>query len=359
MSFLHVDRLSVCYPGSTAPTVDGLSFQLEQGEIGCLLGASGCGKTTVLRVIAGFIAPNQGEVVLAGRHLADASRMVPPEDRQVGLVFQDFALFPHLTVAENVAFGLGRLARAKRADRVAEMLALTQLGDQAQRYPHELSGGQQQRVALARALAPQPALLLLDEPFSSLDAALREQLGMEVRQILKATNTTAVLVTHDQQEAFAVCDWIGLIRDGRMEQWDTAYNLYHRPASEYVASFIGEGVLLPGVRVGGGNGAPEQLACITSSSPAADSSGCELRVLLRPDDVLPDEQSGLRAEVVRRAFRGADFLYTLRLPSGDEVLAMMPGKYDYPVGASIGIRLETAHSVFFEHKKGAAMAAPI
>ncbi|MDO4905306.1 MAG: ABC transporter ATP-binding protein [Lautropia sp.] len=364
MSFLCVDRLSVRYPGADSPTLDGLSLQLESGEIGCLLGASGCGKTTVLRVVAGFIAPQQGRVVLAGRGLTDARQVVPPEERQIGLVFQDFALFPHLTVADNVGFGLNRLPRSERADRVADMLALTRLTAQARRYPHELSGGQQQRVALARALAPQPSLLLLDEPFSSLDAALREQLGLEVRQILKATGTTAVLVTHDQREAFAVCDQIGIIRDGRMEQWDTAYNLYHRPVSEYVARFIGEGVMLPGLCRDAADGMPLQvrteLGCITEAGECQPAARPEYvaKVLMRPDDVVYDQGASLRGEVVQKVFRGADYLYTLRLPSGAEVMALVPSRYDHALGEAIGIRLETAHIVSFRDERGEIGSLP-
>lgn len=353
MSFLSVDRLSVQYPGAESLTVDGLSFQLEQGEIGCLLGASGCGKTTVLRIIAGFIAPQEGEVRLAGQLLADRHHVVPPEARKIGLVFQDFALFPHLTVAENVAFGLNRLSKPERQARVGEMLELTRLTAQSKRYPHELSGGQQQRVALARALAPQPSLLLLDEPFSSLDAALRETLGLEVRQILKATNTTAVLVTHDQREAFAVCDRIGIINRGRMEQWDSAYRLYHQPATEYVAGFIGEGVMLPGFRTDSVDGSHEhvriELGFITSPDqcPHAHQPERPVKVLLRPDDVVHDDGAPLKAVVVRKAFRGAEYLYTLRLPSGDEVLATVPSNHDHAIGESIGIRLDTHHIVSF------------
>ncbi|MDO5102148.1 MAG: ABC transporter ATP-binding protein [Lautropia sp.] len=354
MSFLSVDRLSVQYPGAESLTVDGLSFELEAGEIGCLLGASGCGKTTVLRIIAGFIAPQAGEVRLDGRLLANHAQVVPPEARRVGLVFQDFALFPHLTVAENVAFGLNRLLRAERKAKVEEMLALTRLTAQAGRYPHELSGGQQQRVALARALAPQPSLLLLDEPFSSLDAALREQLGLEVRQILKATNTTAVLVTHDQREAFAVCDRIGIINQGRMEQWDTAYRLYHEPATEYVARFIGEGAMLPGFRTDSLDGSHEhvriELGFITSPDQCSHEHQPErpVKVLLRPDDVIHDDSAPLKAVVLRKAFRGAEYLYTLQLPSGAEVLATVPSNHDHAIGEAIGIRLDTHHIVSFE-----------
>lgn len=355
--------------------MDGLSFGLEQGETGCLLGASGCGKTTVLRAIAGFIAPRAGSVTLAGRVLSDAAQVVPPEERQIGLVFQDFALFPHLTVAANVGFGLNRLSRAARDARVSEMLALTQLTDLAGRYPHELSGGQQQRVALARALAPQPSLLLLDEPFSSLDVSLREQLGLEVRQILKATKTTAILVTHDQHEAFSVSDRIGLMVGGRLVQWDSARQLYEAPRTAQVADFVGEGVLLPGqwmaqagpdmggkpvlgrVRVplgeleavlvdetiagaGGAGAGAGPAACEGALAGGNRSQGMPVRVLLRPDDLVCDEQAPVRATLVRKAFRGASYLYVLKLASGDEVFAQVSGRQaHHQPGDSVGLRL--------------------
>jgi iron(III) transport system ATP-binding protein len=333
--------------------VEGLSLQLDRGAIGCLLGASGCGKTTVLRALAGFIRPSQGTILLAGKRLADASSSMAPEARNIGMVFQDFALFPHLTVAENIAFGLGRRAAAARRERVAEMLALTNLQSEERRYPHELSGGQQQRVALARALAPQPELLLLDEPFSSLDVELRERLSLEVRGILKATHTTAILVTHDQREAFAVSDMIGVMSHGRIEQWDSAYNLYHRPATRYVADFIGEGVFLPGNQIDSVNKehshVQTELGFITPPDTCAHRhlGARPVDVLLRPDDVVHDDEASLKGTVIRKAFRGAEFLYTLRLPSGREVLALVPSHHDHAVGEAIGIRLDAEHVITF------------
>ena len=356
MSHLTIERLSVSYPGALQPTVDGLSLQLDRGAIGCLLGASGCGKTTVLRALAGFIQPSQGSIHLAGRRLADASSSTAPESRHIGMVFQDFALFPHLTVAENIAFGLGRKPAARRADRVSQMLALTNLQSEAKRYPHELSGGQQQRVALARALAPQPALLLLDEPFSSLDVELRERLSLEVRAILKATGTTAILVTHDQREAFAVSDLIGVMSQGRIEQWDTAYNLYHRPATRYVADFVGEGVFLPGTQIDDvmmeHRHVQTELGFITPPDICAHRhlGARPVDVLLRPDDVIHDDEAPLKATVIRKAFRGAEFLYTLRLPSGSEVLALVPSHHDHAIGEAIGIRLDAEHVITFALK---------
>jgi len=218
MSLLFLDHVSHAY-GHHAVVKD-LSFVLNPGEIGCLLGASGCGKTTVLRLIAGFETPTHGTISLRDAVVGALRRCVPPERRQIGMVFQDYALFPHLTVAGNIGFGIRE--KSALADRhIEELLALVGLSGQAHKYPHELSGGQQQRVALARALAPRPHLLLLDEPFSNLDVELRERLSLEVRDILKESGTAAILVTHDQHEAFAVADVVGIMHAGRIEQWDT------------------------------------------------------------------------------------------------------------------------------------------
>ena len=207
--------------------VNNLSLTLEKGQIGCLLGPSGCGKTSVLRCIAGFEPVIAGEILLSGVRVSGNGVFLPPEQRHIGMVFQDYALFPHLTVIDNIGFGLHQLPKNDRGPRVNELLGTVGLSDAANKYPHELSGGQQQRVALARALAPRPDLLLLDEPFSNLDVSLRERLSLEVREILKSQNTTAILVTHDQNEAFAIADEIGIMHRGEIQQWDSAYNLYH------------------------------------------------------------------------------------------------------------------------------------
>lgn len=350
MSLLVLDRLHHAYGDQVV--IDALSLTLREGEIGCLLGPSGCGKTTVLRLIAGFEKPAAGRIMLRDETVADGRRFVPPERRKIGMVFQDYALFPHLTVAENVAFGLRR-AGGRTHPRVAELLALVGLVDLAQRYPHELSGGQQQRVALARALAPRPHLLLLDEPFSNLDTDLRERLSLEVRAILKESGTAAVLVTHDQHEAFAMADVVGVMRAGRIEQWDTPYNLYHRPATRFVADFVGQGVFLPARVLGAATVEVElgRLSCRLSSEAAGEE---EVAILLRPDDIVHDDAAPLRAEVVAKAFRGAEFLYTLRLPSGAIVLALVPSHHDHALGEKIGIRLAADHVVAFRHDPTAA-----
>ena len=226
MPLLELEHVSHSY--GSQPVLRDLSCALERGSIGCLLGPSGCGKTTVLRAIAGFEPVQQGEIRIGGAVVSSRSVHLPPERRRIGMVFQDYALFPHLTVAENVGFGLQKSVAAARRERVEELLVTVGLAGAGAKYPHELSGGQQQRVALARALAPRPDLLLLDEPFSNLDIELRERLSLEVREILKRSGISAILVTHDQHEAFAVADEIGIMHEGRIQQWDTPYNLYHR-----------------------------------------------------------------------------------------------------------------------------------
>lgn len=358
MSQLRLDHVSYAY-GSHA-VVDDLSFTLEAGGIGCLLGASGCGKTTVLRLIAGFEQPTAGEIRIQDEVVGSPRRLLPPEKRRIGMVFQEYALFPHLSVADNVGFGLAALAADEKRRRVDELLDLVGLTGRGGKFPHELSGGQQQRVALARALAPKPRLLLLDEPFSNLDVELRERLSIEVRDILKATGTTAILVTHDQHEAFAVADVVGIMHAGRIEQWDSPYNLYHRPATRFVADFVGQGVFLAGT-VLDRETVEVELGRLKSALPldcadscAACGKTCRLRVLLRPDDLIHDDASPLQAEVVAKAFRGAEFLYTLRLPSGDQVLSLVPSHHNHAIGERIGIRLDVDHVVAFRDDPVAA-----
>lgn len=351
---LQVENVSHGYNGQTV--VDAISFTLHQGEIACLLGASGCGKTTMLRLIAGFEVPHSGIIRVNGETVADAKRQLAPERRRMGMVFQDYALFPHLSVADNIGFGLREKSAPARRQRVDYLLELVGLAGTGERFPHELSGGQQQRVALARALAPEPLLLLLDEPFSNLDVELRERLSIEVRDILKRSGIAAILVTHDQHEAFAVADMVGVMCHGRIEQWDTPYNLYHRPATRYVADFVGLGVFIPG-EVVSSRLVEVELGMLNSDLPMGCGTscvecgrGCALDVLLRPDDVVHDDASDMRAEIVAKAFRGAEFLYTLRLPSGREVLSLVPSHHNHAIGEKIGIRLDVDHVVGFRQE---------
>ncbi len=344
---LEVDSIAVAYRDHQV--IHDVSFGLKRGAIGCLLGPSGCGKTTLLRAVAGFEPVLAGRIALAGETVSAPGRLLPPEQRNVGMVFQDFALFPHLTIADNVAFGLRGWARDMRRARVRELLELVGLPEVGGLYPHQLSGGQQQRIALARALAPRPKLLLFDEPFSSLDVELREALAREVRQILKHEGITGILVTHDQLEAFTMADEIGVMHAGRLAQWDSAYNLYHRPAARIVADFIGQGVLLPGV-VTDNRHVDTEIGTIRGPVLEQCRPGCRVEVLVRPDDVVQvadDDPSAVPGEIVDKAFRGAQYLYTLRLPNGARVLCLTHSHFDRPVGARMLVRLESEHLVMF------------
>ncbi len=354
--FLQIDQVDVCYAGQQRPAVQGATLGLRAGEIGVLIGPSGCGKTTLLRAVAGLERACRGSIRLDGQVVSGPAQHLAPEARRVGMVFQDYALFPHLDVGRNVGFGLKQLPAAERAARVAQVLALVDLPGSERRFPHELSGGQQQRVALARAMAPHPRLLLLDEPFSNLDADLRERLAHELRAILKGAGATALFVTHDQFEAFAIGDQIGVMHEGRLHQWDAAYTLYHRPATRFVADFIGHGVFVPAqiVRDDAGTHVETPLGRLKDSLecplPEAYPEGrCDL--LLRADDIVHDDRAPVQARIVRKAFRGSEFLYTLQLASGEAVMAHVPSHHNHRVGEWIGIRPEVDHVVVFEPRQ--------
>jgi iron(III) transport system ATP-binding protein len=341
---LKLEAVSIAYGGT--PAVEEVSFSLPAGEIGCLLGPSGCGKTSLLRAVAGFEPITHGEIHLHGKRVTSVAGGLPPERRRVGMVFQDFALFPHLNIEKNIAFGLRGMPVAKRRKRVEELLQLIGLERTGRTYPHQLSGGQQQRVALARAIAPRPEILLLDEPFSSLDMELREQLAREVRDLLKQDRVTAILVTHDQLEAFAMSDTIGVMQGGKLQQWGSAYDLYHKPVNHFVANFVGRGSILEGEVID-----RTQLATILGrvqgEIPAQCRPGCRLQLLLRPDDVIIDSRAATRARIIDKAFRGSAYLYTLKLADSSRVLSLMPSHREFALGTETGIRLDLQHLVLF------------
>lgn len=342
---LRLENINVAY--QALAVVKDISFALPEGQIGCLLGPSGCGKTTLLRAIAGFEQPVQGTISIRDQVVSSVKYMLPPEKRRIGMVFQDFALFPHLNVQDNIMFGLGRLPSSReKIQRCNELLAMIGLKGCNQKYPHQLSGGQQQRIALARAMAPRPDILLLDEPFSSLDIELREQLAKEVRDILKTEGVTAILVTHDQHEAFAMADMVGLLHQGELVQWSTPYDLYHKPRTRFAASFIGQGEFIPGEYIGNLQ-VQTELGIIRGNVPPECKTGCKLDLLIRPDDIQHDDESELKLEVIEKLFRGAEFLYTLRLPSGRTLLCIAPSHHNHALHSRIGIRTDVDHLVMF------------
>ncbi len=313
-----------------------VSLALEPGETLAVVGPSGSGKTTLLRMVAGFEAPNRGEITLDGRAVAGLGAWVPPEARRLGMVFQDYALFPHMNVLDNVAFGLKKWARRARDQRARNMLDMVRLSHLAERYPHQLSGGEQQRVALARSLGPRPLALLLDEPFSNLDPQLRLQLRSEVRHILRSSEMTAMYVTHDQEEALFIGDRVAVMNAGRLEQVDTPENIFHHPCSRFVARFLGIADFIPANVV--------DSSLITEigvlHSQARPESATEVEVMVRPDDIFIRPSNAGLGRVVSRVFRGMHYLYSLSLPSGAVVHSLQHHTACYQQGEPVDIYLE-------------------
>ncbi|GAB4423533.1 MAG: ABC transporter ATP-binding protein [Anaerolineae bacterium] len=319
--------LSKSFSGVRA--VDGVSLALQDGQFLALLGPSGCGKTTTLRLLAGFEPPDSGIITIGGATVFGPGVYTPPEQRSVGMVFQEYALFPHLSVADNVAFGLGRGSDKKQ--RVREALELVGLPEVEKRMPFELSGGQQQRVALARALAPRPQLVLLDEPFSNLDAGLRTQIRAEVRQILRQAQATVIFVTHDQEEALSLADEVAVMMDGRVVQTAPPQQLYRRPVSREVATFLGNANFLPGEVDGAG-----RARCELGQFAAGDYAAGPATLMLRPEDIALQADAGGAAVVTSREYFGHDQLVRVQLPSGVELYCRLLGSEgDFAAGQRV------------------------
>ncbi len=345
-SVLELRYVSCAYE-TGRPAVQEISFAAREGEILCLLGPSGCGKTTILRAIAGFEPVRSGQIFLSGQLVSSPDVMTPTENRRVGMVFQEYALFPHLRVQDNIAFGLRHLARKERAVRVQEMLRLTGLEGFERRYPHELSGGQQQRVALARALAQNPVVLLLDEPFSNLDPDMAGRMRQELHDLLRRTKTTTVLVTHDHDEAFAMADRIAVLNQGRLEQFDTPEMMYHMPATPFVADFVGQADFIPGT--------VSQGMVHTELGKFPDTIECQdgtaVVVMIRPDDIHLVPTEGARSRVLSRQFRGSENLYTVSLPSGQIVHSSQGSTSVYRAGTTVELRVLATHTVLFRREE--------
>jgi iron(III) transport system ATP-binding protein len=338
-------KVSCAYETGRPAIVD-ISLCVLEGEILCLLGPSGCGKTTTLRAIAGFEPVINGEIVLGDRLVSSPTAFVPTEERHIGMVFQEYALFPHLRVMENITFGLNHLTREAQRAEADRLLQLTGLTGLDRRYPHELSGGQQQRVALARALAQKPVLLLLDEPFSNLDPDMRGKMREDLRRLLRETHMTAVLVTHDHEEAFAMADRIAVLNQGRVEQVDTPEAIYHTPSSPFVADFVGQADFIPGTVQNG-----TVLTELGTFPNEGDYPvGMQVVVLIRPDDVhIMPSKEGL-GRIVSRQFRGSENYYRIQLPSGRPVHSTESSTSIYPIGTTVQVRVLASHTVLFEKR---------
>ncbi|MGH7830194.1 MAG: ABC transporter ATP-binding protein [Candidatus Binatia bacterium] len=340
-SLVTLKDVTKLYAPALPPALKRLNLSLRKGELLALLGPSGSGKTTALRLIAGFEVPDEGTIFLNGNPMAGNGYWVAPEKREIGMVFQDYALFPHLTLLENVAFGLRDKKRDKEAKAMA-VLDLVGMGSMARRYPHELSGGEQQRVALARALSPSPLLILLDEPFSNLDADMRAEMRYEVEKILRQSGMTAILVTHDQEEAFSMADRVGVLNSGSLEQLAAPETLYHTPATRFVADFVGQADFLPGeVREG----------IVTEVGTFHDGSGLpkgtKMELMIRPDDVDMELSESGNGVIVGRKFRGSENLYALKLPSGLRLHSSQSSTRLIPTGTKVRVIVQPSHVVVF------------
>ncbi len=341
---LEVQNLQLAIGGN--PVLCGLDFQIQQGEIVCLLGPSGCGKTSVLRLIGGFMTPDVGTVLMQGKEISSPSKVLAPEKRHISMVFQDYALFPHLTVSENIRFGLHKLAKAAQLEKCQSLLTLMRLEHLSKRYPHQLSGGQQQRVALARSLAVSPQVLLMDEPFSGLDTELRRDLSLKVRELLKSQNITTIMVTHDQEEAFAVGDHIGVMSEGKLHQWAAPYDLYHKPADRFVADFVGRGIFIPGITED--SAVDTELGKLTGQPNRILPPGESVQVLLRPDDIVLDRKTGRETVISNKHFMGTNTLYQLQLPSGHLIECNLPSHEDFAIGSTLWVKVEADHLILFD-----------
>ncbi len=343
---LQLDQVTKQFPGTNSPAVWEINLELGQGDILGLLGASGCGKTTLLRLIAGFEELQAGKISLHQQEVARPGYTMPPERRNIGMVFQDYALFPHLTVAKNISFGLGKLAPQYLKHEVGEAIALVGLTGLEHRYPHELSGGQQQRVALARALAPRPGLILLDEPLSNLDIQVRLRLRQEIRAILKQTGTAAIFVTHDQEEALSLCDRIAVMQAGQIEQVGTPTEIYNQPATKFVADFVTQANFLPAQWVG--NLLTTEIGDFEVAAPHPQKSTQKpIEVMIRQEDLClqPDENSSV--VVGDRQFLGREYIYFLQTKTGRILQARTDKSVDIAISTPVKLLVATSNLHFF------------
>lgn len=340
MTWLNMNQVDISLAQKSI--IKQFNISLKKGEIACLLGASGCGKTTILRAIAGFEDIAAGDIALNQKVLAQKGKCLPAHEREVGMVFQDYALFGHLNIQENIAFGLSKYKKSARQERVKTLLSLIGLSEYAKAYPHQLSGGQQQRVALARALAPKPKLILLDEPFSNLDTELRLQLAKDIRYLLQQENMTAILVTHDQEEAFAFADTIGLVADGQLQQWGKPETLFYQPVNAAVANFFGQGSwlktqVLDETRLQTALGVYKHP--VTHGLPVGD-----VNLLVRAHEVVLVDEAGALAQVNNSVYQGWQVQHALELTNGEILLANWPKQQQ----GSVNIALKLDHVIAFE-----------
>jgi len=346
---LIISNLSLTFEKKNK-VLSNINFHINDSEIGCILGPSGCGKTSLLRAIAGFESISSGSILKDGVCITNSVENTPVANRNMGMVFQDYALFPNMDVKTNIAFGLKNSTELEKDNRVNYLLDLVNLVDCKNKYPHELSGGEQQRIALVRALAPSPDIILMDEPFSNIDQDIKEELVSDVRLLLKELAITSIIVTHDQNEAFNLADKVAIMNNGTIQQVGIPYDIYHKPVNKFVANFIGLGTFLPLKKNNKGDFeiplGPLDNNRIKNELTKFDN----LEMLIRPDDIIHNDLSIKKAKILEKQFRGAEFLYKLLYNNEHQILCYAPSHHNHEIGELIGIELDIQHYVIFERR---------
>ena len=346
---LIISNLSLTFEEKNK-VLSNINFHINDSEIGCILGPSGCGKTSLLRAIAGFESISSGTILKDGVCITNSVENTPVANRNMGMVFQDYALFPNMDVKSNIVFGLKNSTELEKDNRVNYLLDLVNLVDCKNKYPHELSGGEQQRIALVRALAPSPDIILMDEPFSNIDQDIKEELVSDVRSLLKELAITSIIVTHDQNEAFNLADKVAIMNNGTIQQVGIPYDIYHKPVNKFVANFIGLGTFLPLKKNNKGDFeiplGPLDNNRIKNELTKFDN----LEMLIRPDDIIHNDLSIKKAKILEKQFRGAEFLYKLLYNNEHQILCYAPSHHNHEIGELIGIELDIQHYVIFERR---------
>ena len=327
--------------------IKNLTMDVSENEVTSVLGASASGKSSLLRVIGGFENIDSGEIILNQKTVNNQQKTIQPEFRNIGIIFQDLSLFPHLTVSQNIAFGISNATNKEKLERCNELQYILEIDEISEKYPHQISGGQQQRVAIARAIAPKPELLLLDEPFSALDEELKEQLLQDVKKLLKSEKITTILITHNIKEAFGLSDKIAFLSDKKIIQYDTPYDIYHKPFSREIANFFGISSYIKG-KVLDKNHVATSLGTIFGQTTAPYNNGQDIEVLIRPDDIIHDDNAPDSAKVIEKIFHGSDFLYKLELNDGQHIFCYTPSHHDHSLNETIGITMQIDHLILFD-----------
>ena len=341
---LSVNQISFSIDGNRI--LDNLNFEVAEKDIVSIIGPSASGKSSLLRLIAGFDTIDSGKIAINNIVVDSNQKFIKPQNRNIGIIFQDLALFPHLNCEDNIAFGISKWSKNKKDVRLARLIDLLNITEISKKYPHEISGGQQQRVAIARALAPKPEVLLLDEPFSALDEELKEQLMLDVKDLLKEENITSIVITHNIKEAFQLSDKIAYLSEKKILQYDTPYNMYHKPATKEIANFCGIGSFLKGTIIDANHISTSLGVLFGKTTPYV--KGEIVHIMIRPDDIIHDDNSASSAKVIEKNFHGADFLYKLELKDGQNIFCYTPSHHNHSINEIIGIKAQIDHLILFK-----------